>query len=329
MSYRPRFLATLVCLSFTFSIFAEEVAFINDDLGAGLNRASTEGKLIFVEFWATYCTPCKMMEEYTFTATSVIERLTDNYVPVKVNIQSFEGFDLKNQYKVTVLPTILILDSKGRQIARYEETMSPSKLNAILDKYNIPENRSRAMLASNTSTTAKNNRPATIHTNVAPQNTKANNNTSPYVASISNVVPRRTVPNTPNNNTTAIVRNTAVTSTNNTTNTTNTTRKPIATTATAAPSATKEVGLRREMPTNGFTIQVGAYGLASSAQMAIEGLKAKTNGQRQYIMQSKVAGKTTFRILIGSFSSRQEAEAYRKKIALEGYVRGFGEFAKK
>ncbi len=317
MSYRSRFLATLVCLSFTFSIFAEEVAFINDDLGAGLNRASTEGKLIFVEFWATYCTPCKMMEEYTFTASSVIERLTDNYVPVKVNIQSFEGFDLKNQYKVTVLPTILILDSKGRQIARYEETMSASKLNAILDKYNVPENRSRAMLASNTSVVAKNNRPVAVRTNAAPQNTKPNQNTSPYVASIGNTVPR-TPSNTPHNNTATVASNN------------NTARKPVATTAVAAtPSATKEVGLRREMPTNGFTIQVGAYGLASSAQMAMEGIKTKTNGQRQYIMQSKVAGKTTFRILIGSFSSRQDAESYKKKIALEGYIRGFGEFVKK
>ena len=46
-------------------------------------------------------------------------------------------------------------------------------------------------------------------------------------------------------------------------------------------------------------------------------------------MQSKANGKTTYRILIGSFASRQEADAFRRKAAIEGYVRGFGEFAKK
>ena len=139
MSYKIRFIATLACLSMSFFTFAEDVVFINDDLRAGMNRAASEGKLVFLEFSASYCTPCKIMDEYTFTNPSVIDRMNKGYVPVKINIQSFDGFDLKNQYKVTVLPTIIILDSKGRQVVRYEETMGAAKLAGILDKYDVPK----------------------------------------------------------------------------------------------------------------------------------------------------------------------------------------------
>jgi thioredoxin-related protein len=293
MSNRLRFMATLVCLSLSLSTFAEEINFINDDLRAGLNRASSEGKLIFLEFWASYCTPCKMMEEYTFTNATVIDRLTNHYVPVKVNIQSLEGYDLKTQYKVTVLPTIIILDSKGRQVGRYEETMAPAKLSAVLDKYNVPQNRSRpaVFVANNAGTSA----PINTVTNVAPSTVPVS--TTP-----------RTVPI--GSGTTNMPRRTAV--------------------IPPTPNTVAEVGQRREIPVTGFTIQAGAYGLAASAQIVMDEMKSKIGNQKQFIMQSKsTSGKMTFRILIGSFASRQEADNYRKQAAIEGYVRSFGDFAKK
>jgi cell division septation protein DedD len=298
MLYRLRFIATLVCLSLTLSTFAEEVVFINDDLKTGLNRAAGEGKLVFLEFWASYCTPCKVMEEYTFTNPSVIERMTNHYVPVKVNIQSFDGFDLKNQFKVTVLPTIIILDSKGRQVARYEETMSATKLNTILDKYNVPQNRTRPVATFANNSVGSNPQVSRFTTTAAPAKPVAS---PPSVAA---PAPIRTVP--ANYNTTPQ-------------------RKPLA----ATPNA-PEVGQRRDMPTTGFTIQAGAYGQAASAQMAVDEMKTKIGSQKQYILQSKTAsGKMTYRILIGNFTSRQQADVFRKKAAIEGYVRGFDEFSKK
>lgn len=299
MSYRLRFIATLACLSLALSTFAEEVVFINDDLRTGLNRAAGEGKLVFLEFWASYCTPCKVMEEYTFTNPSVIERMTNSYVPVKVNIQSFDGFDLKNQYKVTVLPTIIILDSKGRQVARYEETMSASKLNTVLDKYNVPQNRTRPV--------------ATFANNGIGSNSSVNR----LAVTPSPTKPTAAPPSVP-----------APAPINSTPTSYNTPqRKPV---ATATMPNAPEVGQRRDIPTSGFTIQAGAYGQAASAQMAVDEMKAKIGSQKQYILQSKTtSGKITYRILIGNFTSRQQADVFRKKTALEGYVRGFDEFSKK
>ncbi len=299
MTKRIRFVATLACLSFSLHTFAEELTFINDDLRTGMNRAGGEGKLIFLEFWANYCTPCKVMEEYTYTNPSVIERMNGNYVPVKVNIQSFDGFDLKNQYKVTVLPTIIVLDSKGRQVARYEESMSASQLSAVLDKHNLPQYRSRVVTMANS------------YSEGFTQTNKSTTVDSPARSLFVPSPPPRT----------AAVQS-PIHSYNNVPPSKSLAPDPVA-------STTSEVGEKRAIPTNGFTIQAGAYGQLANAQQVVADTRAKAGNQKQYIMQSKANGKTTYRIFIGSFPSRQEADAFRRKAALEGYVRSFGEFAKK
>ncbi len=123
--------------------FAEEVNFINDNVRAAIDRAAVEGKLVFLDFWADYCSPCKLMEKYTFTDPSVIERMNGSYVPVRINIETFDGYDLKAQYNVKLLPTIIVLNSKGKQVARFEESMSGSKLTAILAQYDTKKNRKK------------------------------------------------------------------------------------------------------------------------------------------------------------------------------------------
>ena len=285
---------TLACLSLSLPSFAEELIFINDDLRTGLNKAAGEGKLIFLEFWANYCTPCKMMEEYTFTAPSVIERMNGSYVPVKVNIQSFDGFDLKNQYKVTVLPTIIVLDSKGRQVARYEESMSATQLSAVLDRHNVPQNRSRYGSMANNYTMGSNNssnKPIAVDSPVRAFISPAS--PAPIGVRSYNYAPERTP-----------------------------TPDPVGSTA-------SDVGEKRAIPASGFTIQTGAYGQLANAQQVVAETRAKAGNQKQFIMQSKTGGKTTYRIFIGSFATRQQADAFRRRAAIEGYVRSFAEFGKK
>ena len=147
---------------FSATLHSENVAFLKDNLKLALKKANKEGKLIFVDFYAGYCTPCKIMDEHTFTQPEVNNKLSASYVPLKVDIESFDGYDLKNQYQVTVLPTLLILDSKGKLIARYEESMGGAALIKILDKYNLPEYKTR----KNVSAIAYNKQ--TLFSNSAP-----------------------------------------------------------------------------------------------------------------------------------------------------------------
>lgn len=96
--------------------------------------AQKTGKHILVDFYAQWCAPCKWMEETSFSDQQVKNILEDKYISVKINIDEFAGYDLKQQYEVRYLPTILIFNKKGKIIERVEETMSPVKLRNLLSE---------------------------------------------------------------------------------------------------------------------------------------------------------------------------------------------------
>ena len=117
------------------------IKFMDVKVEEALAKASAEGKLVFMDFYASWCTPCKWMEKTTFADTRITSALNENFVSIKVNIDNVEGFQMKNKYEVNYLPTILILNSNGKMVERIEQTMIADDLIGILEIHNSPENK--------------------------------------------------------------------------------------------------------------------------------------------------------------------------------------------
>jgi thioredoxin-related protein len=122
-------------LSLPFFLFAGDktkVKFYKGQLKADLKEvkslAKAEDKFFILQFTATWCSPCKWMEETTFNDPNLADYMGKNYLAVKVDIDDIEGFDLKDRMKVEVLPTIIIFDASGKQLGRFAESMGPTKL---------------------------------------------------------------------------------------------------------------------------------------------------------------------------------------------------------
>ena len=134
------FVALCLLITFTTQSYANttpsNIEFYKGSMVDAQKKAKKEGKLFFVDFYADWCAPCKWMEETSFNDRKVFSMLNENYVSLKVNIDEFEGFSLKQEYKVRYLPTILIFDANGKLIDRIEETLSPRKLHETLKKHN-------------------------------------------------------------------------------------------------------------------------------------------------------------------------------------------------
>jgi len=120
---------------------AKEVTFVDVNVEEALMKASSEGKLVFMDFYASWCTPCKWMEKTTFSDNRISEALSSNFIAVKVNIDDIEGFQMKNKYEVNYLPTMLILNSNGQMVERIEQTMVADELLGILEMHNSPQNK--------------------------------------------------------------------------------------------------------------------------------------------------------------------------------------------
>lgn len=125
-------LLAVIGLLMSTSLIAESVdegkVFGDLTLTTAKELAVKEGKMILVDFYASWCTPCKWMDQTTFNDEKVIDYIKENFIAVRVDIDDFDGYVLRNVYNVKVLPTILVLDQNGMTKQRKEETLGPQAL---------------------------------------------------------------------------------------------------------------------------------------------------------------------------------------------------------
>ena len=143
MKIRTAFFALAFSLFICFETFAIEDLFVNATLEQVETQAARDGKLYMIDFYAHWCLPCKWMDETTFSDPQVVDYLKENYIPLKVNIDDFDGFGIKEKYEVAVLPTLILFNSSGQLVERVEESLTPTKLLSILVSHNTANNRIR------------------------------------------------------------------------------------------------------------------------------------------------------------------------------------------
>lgn len=104
--------ALLITMSTIFSSIGQ-IDFQDITYEESLKQAKTTGKNIFIDFRADWCKPYIAMKKTIFQNPNVGDLVNNNYIPLKVDVDYFAGMDLKEQYNVGVLPTVLIINSKG------------------------------------------------------------------------------------------------------------------------------------------------------------------------------------------------------------------------
>lgn len=95
------------------------VHFFRGSWDALLREAQKQNKPIFIDFYAAWCGPCKMLERYTFSNGKVGAYTNRHYIAYRVDAEKGEGPRLANQYRIRAYPTIVFLDPQGRELGRH------------------------------------------------------------------------------------------------------------------------------------------------------------------------------------------------------------------
>lgn len=88
-------------------------------------QAKRENKLIFMDVYADWCGPCRMMDQITFADPGVKERLA-KYVTVKVDADKDTA--LAERYGTGALPTVAVVQPDGTILQREAGFQEPKQL---------------------------------------------------------------------------------------------------------------------------------------------------------------------------------------------------------
>ncbi len=104
-----------ICLCSGIPAFAEG-PFRDLSFDAAVKAAEAEKKIVFIDFYTTWCGPCKMLDKTTWKDEKVIEWFKTTAVGIKIDAEKEE--DLAKKFKVASYPTLILLKPEGKEIDR-------------------------------------------------------------------------------------------------------------------------------------------------------------------------------------------------------------------
>ncbi len=96
-----------------------------------LEDAQRLHKPVFVAFHASWCAPCKVMEEEIFTQPQAYQFLNSKFVNFHTDYDAPAGRRIAEIFEVNKLPTVLFVSEKGVVLERYTGIISVAEIERL------------------------------------------------------------------------------------------------------------------------------------------------------------------------------------------------------
>ena len=95
---------------------SSEIIFIENSWNEALKQAAAQNKYIFVDAYATWCGPCKLLKATTFKNNRVAEFYNSNFINVAMDMEKGQGPELAAQWGLQAYPTLIVFNPKGKPV---------------------------------------------------------------------------------------------------------------------------------------------------------------------------------------------------------------------
>ncbi|MCA5006234.1 thioredoxin family protein [Sphingobacterium bovistauri] len=140
-------LTIIVLLSYTNVVLAQGGVQFRTDLNyeQALALAKKEKKKVFIDFYTTWCVPCKTMDKEVFTDAAVAKYMNATFVNLKVDAEKGDGIALARKFKVSAYPTFVVSNDKDEEVIKFAGAMKAPLFIEKIEKGIDPQYRAEAL----------------------------------------------------------------------------------------------------------------------------------------------------------------------------------------
>ena len=117
----------VVCLflSLALGLKGQGVLFFDSSFDEAVSEAKKQNKMLFIDVYADWCEPCKILSEKVFPLEEVGSYFRSKFVCYKMNADSQENKEFIKKYEIKGLPTLLFMDAFGNIVKQHTGLANP------------------------------------------------------------------------------------------------------------------------------------------------------------------------------------------------------------
>lgn len=136
-------LAGILCVFLLFSnnSYSQGIQFEHGTWKEVKQKATAENKLIFIDFYTSWCAPCRKMTLNVFPLQTVGDYYNTNFINYKIDAEKGEGIQLAKKYGVASYPTFMFIDADGNLMHRASAYLEENAFIELAKIANDPSKR--------------------------------------------------------------------------------------------------------------------------------------------------------------------------------------------
>ena len=97
-------------------------------VGTEVAEAKKQKKMIFIDAYTSWCGPCRMLKQNTFTDKAAGDFFNKHFINIALDMEKGDGIAFAQKYQVTAYPTLFIMDPEEKSVTTSEGYINPAQL---------------------------------------------------------------------------------------------------------------------------------------------------------------------------------------------------------